>query len=1238
MKHKRLQLGLLLALLALLPVSLAAALPPGLKMMKFYYLTVDRGLSQNTIQCIFQDKQGFMWIGTMDGLNRFDGHEFIIYQYDGDDPGSISSSDIQAIIQDRDGKLWVGTSNGFNRFDPLTGRFCRYQHIPGDVNSLVDNSTRAILQDRDGFLWIGTRQGLNRLNPATGKFELFQHRQGDPHSLGDNEITALGEDSAGVLWIGTFTGGLSRYDRSSNQFKTYRHDPENPDSLRHDTIYTLVIDKQGLLWISTGSGLDRFDPGTEQFTHFKIADTDSQGLKSNRITFVFEDSRGDLWAGTEWDGLFLLDRQTGKFNPLANRTSGGSNLNSKRTTCVYEDNSRNLWIGTWDGGINVWEYSWQPFLHYCHAPDNPASLSSNSVYQIHEDSRGQIWIGTGRGIDRFDPRQNRISRFPEEEGYPAWLASEVFFALYVDANDNLWGGTPRRGLIRIDPQRHQVSQYRHNPGQNSIRPGPIWTITGDRSGIIWIGLASENGGVNRLDPGTGLFEVFVYKPGNPQSLSNNIVTSILEDHGNNIWIGTERGLNRLNPSSQPVVFTRFLASKDDSSCVSDDFIYSLYEDKEHIIWVGTNSGGLNRFDPATGKFTHYNKRKNGFPNDTIYGILGDGEGNLWLTTNNGMCKFNPRNLVVRNYDVTDGLQSNEFNFSAYKSSKGMMFFGGVNGFNTFYPEQIKNNPVIPPVVITHFKIFNEPVPIGPLTKGLVILEQDISSTHEIHLNYRQTSLSFEFSALNYNQPEKNRYRYIMEYFETKWSPVGKQRTASYTNLPPGKYVFRVTGSNNDGIWNETGAAVTIIISPPFWQTWWFRVIIALIIAGIIVAVDQIKTRLILKRKTQLERLVSLRTAELTQSIRALRESELKYRTVVERANDGIVISKEGIILYCNLQFSKWIGEPEKKILNRSFLDFITREERASVQEQMKNCLQKDYNPLGLESFLLRPGDEKLDVRISFGRMIYHRQPALLLFIQDIKAQKLLEEERLKTEKLESVGLLAGGISHDFNNLLAVIMGNIQLAMIEVSQAHRAYPILQEAENSSMLAADLTRQFITFSQGGYPVLQAESLVDIIKESTRAIPQEPDGKRGIRCECHLPADLWLVTCDRSQVVWVMVNLIKNALNAMPGGGVLEIKAENVGNITEDAVKGILLSGTGDKYVKITIRDEGVGIPKEHMGKIFDPYFSTRTEVTQKGLGLGLAIVHSIVKKHNGAIYAKSEVGVGTTFTIYLPTSVS
>jgi PAS domain S-box-containing protein len=1223
------------AVISLLLAPLCFARPAGIKNIKFYYFTVDQGLSQNTIQCILQDKRGFMWFGTMNGLNRFDGYKFTIFQPDAVDAGTISSNDIQAIVEDKNGKLWIGTTDGINCFDPLDGRFSRYKHIPGNANSLVDNDSRTIIQDREGFIWIGTKNGLNRFDPGTETFELFQHRPSDPYSPGHNDITVLLEDSKGLIWIGTSGGGLNRYDRTSGRFKRYEHDPQDANTLWHNTLRDLYIDRQGMLWISTGGGLDRFDPQTERFTHHNVGVLQSQGLKRNWITFVFEDSRDNLWVGTDGEGLFCFDRKKEEFYPVRSRASSESGLNSYRPTIMYEDRSGNLWIGTWDGGINLMEYSARVFLHHRNEPDNPASLGSNSVYQIDEDSKGNIWISTGRGISRYDPEQNKIGRFPDVPGYPAWIASEVFFALFIDDKDNIWGGTRDHGVVRIDTQNHRVVQYRHDPQKNSIRPGPIWAINGDHNGTIWIGMGG--GGLNRLDPETGQIEIFNYEPGNSRSISNNVITSIVEDHQGLMWIGTRQGLNRFDPAAKQVAFTRFLSQKDDPTSISDNLTYSIYEDKEYVIWVGTSDGGLNRFDRTSRRFTHFT-RKNGLPNDTIYGILGDEEGNLWLSTNNGMCKFNPKNLTVHCYDVEDGLQSNEFNLSAYKSSKGMMFFGGVNGFNAFYPEQIRNNPLVPPVYITGFKIFNEPVPIGPLPEGRTILKHHIFFTTDIQLNYKDRNISFDFAALNYIQPEKNRYAYIMENFEAKWNHTKQQRTASYTNLPPGRYVFRVKGSNNDGVWNEKGTMVKIHILAPFWQTWGFRVLITLIIGGIVAAVYQIKTRLLLKRKVELEKLVSQRTVELSQSNAALRESELKYRTVVERADEGILVLKDGIILYCNPQFIRWLGESEKNIVNRSFLDFIAGEEKQRVREQMQDYLKKGSNSFILETYLRLKKAEKLDVRISFGKIMYHHQAALLLFIQDTKTQKLLEAERFKTEKLESVGLLAGGISHDFNNLLAVILGNIQLAIIDIEADHPVYQVLKEIEKASLLASDLTQQFITFSRGGQPRLRTESLTEIIAESTRAIPKDHEKNKTIRCQCHIPRDIWPVTCDRSQVVWVIKNLVKNSIQAMPEGGTIEIKAENVSDIdiTGETVKRILLSSTPGRYVKISVRDEGVGIPEEHIRKIFDPYFTTRGEVTKKGLGLGLAIVHSIIKSHSGAVMAESEVNVGTTIHIFLPTA--
>jgi len=860
---------------------------PG-SVVRFERLTIEDGLSQNAGLAIFQDSRGYLWIGTQDGLNRYDGYGFKIYKHDPDDPHSISYNSILSMGEDKNGSLWIGTwGGGLNRYDPATETFTRYLPDPEDPASLSNGTINSIKGDSYGNLWIATLAGLDRYNPETDTFEHFRNDPNNPNSLSSDAVSYIFEDSSRQLWIGTGAGGvegagLNRFDPSTGTFTRYQHDDSDPESLASNNIASIVEASDGTFWIATGgfslhgAGLDNFDPQTGKAKHYTHDPQNEHSLSGDDVMSLWLDPDGVLWIGTWANGLSRMNLAApGYFTHYQHDPYFTDSLSGDEVWSLFRDRSGILWVGTSHSGINKLPANAGQFSLYRNNPGNPASLGTNAIGAFAEDKRGNIWIATwGGGLDRFNPANGTFTHYHHDSENPNSLSDDLFMDVYVDSYNMVWAGTLGKGLNYLNPATGRATHYLHDPeNPNSLADDNIAALLPDKNGGLWVGTF---GGVSHFDPNTDSFTNYSSDPTNPSSLSSNTVVSLYLDSNNILWIGTwGGGLNQLDLNDplhtdpKTATITRYIHNADDSNSLSDDSVWSIHETADGFIWLGTQLG-LNCLDPRTGEFKHYTE-KNGLPNNVVLGILEDDDGNLWLTTNNGLAEFDPRTETFTHYDTSDGLQSNEFNSNAYFESKdGTMYVGGINGFNLFRPEDIQPNPVAPQVVVTRFDVFNE--------SQLV----DLTGRTPIELSYQQDVISFEFSAFDFQAPQKNQYAYKLEGFDDDWIQSGNRRYVTYTNLPGGDYIFRVKASNSDGVWNEQGISIPIIITPPFWQTWWF---IGSLIVGLgMLLAGGFRWRLsaIREQNIHLEMQVSERTSELRETNKLLK-SEVEQRKRAEEA-------------------------------------------------------------------------------------------------------------------------------------------------------------------------------------------------------------------------------------------------------------------------------------------------------------------------------------------------------------------
>ena len=798
----------------------------------FDQIFLEQGLSQSIVKCILQDEEGFIYFGTEDGLNRYDGYTFTVMRNNPQDTNSLSYNDINAMCLDKEGNIWIGTFNsGLNKYNPFTKKIIRFTHDHNFTNTISHNNITAICADSSGIIWVGTDNGLNKLIPKdSNKDEYFieriSHQPGNPKSLSHNTIYSLMLDLSSNLWVGTEDGlNLITHDQIKSKQIEFEHfkSANGFNALSNNTIRVIYQDKNGVIWIGTDRGLNAvIKNGKEEISGFRRylrIPNDNKSLSHNEIYALCEDNSGKLWIGTNGGGLNILDTDRKTFTRYFHDPLDQRSLSYNEIRSLFYDKSGTIWIGTYGSGIDKVSRGAGEFILYKYRPDDQNSLSHPIVWSIYEDNNGILWIGThGGGLNKLDRKNNNYTYYRHNPNNQNSLSNDIVRVVFEDSEGTFWIGTHGGGVNKLNPKTNTFKTYRHDPDNtNSLALDEIRSIYEDKSGTIWVGTYGK--GLDKFNKETETFSHFVNDPNNNQSLSNNFIRTIYEDRSRNLWIGTEGGgLNKFDRATN--TFQNFKAELNDSSSLNSNYIFTIHESPEGILWLGTWGGGLNRFNVKDNKVEHFTT-KDGLPSNAVYGILEDEKGNLWLSTNNGISRFNPKTKTFNNYNVKDGLQNNEFNGGAYFISKsGEMFFGGINGFNSFYPKNIKDNTFIPPVVITSFQKFNKEVEF----------DKPIYSVDKIDLSYEDYVFSFEFASLDFSAPEKNEYAYKMEGLDKDWVTTSSaRRFATYTTLPPGKYVFRVKGSNSDGVWNEAGTSISITIHPPFWMTWWFRGLILLII-------------------------------------------------------------------------------------------------------------------------------------------------------------------------------------------------------------------------------------------------------------------------------------------------------------------------------------------------------------------------------------------------------------------------
>jgi signal transduction histidine kinase/DNA-binding response OmpR family regulator/streptogramin lyase len=808
--------------------------------LQFEHITTKDGLLHNSVRCIMQDCQGFMWFGTGQGLNKFDGYNFTAYTCMPEDTSSISNDYVLCFLEDSKGFIWIGTGNGLNKFDPHTEKFSHYFHDDKREGSLSNSGIRCILEDRYGYIWIGTDNGLNQFDRKTQKFKHFFHEPNNPASIDLSRISCLYEDSQGDLWIGTgsilpyVNGGINKFDRRTETFTHYKFEPKS--ERYSNLIIAIAEDASGNLWIGTDYGICVFNKNTNTFTHHYFFD-DSSALSGarNTVKSVFIDSKDNVWVGSWCGGLNLLDKITGESIQYHNDPQDSYSLSNNKVETIYEDRNGCLWIGTEGGGVNKINPFGNFFKHYRkHISEERMEhvYEVNNIRTICEDHSGKLWLGHETGINMLDYPTSPNIRTAD------WSFEGFTNSIIEDDSGIFWIGT-NHGLCKYDPRTKKEKLFTF-PESEFPDTMNCYTYTSmiDQQGLLWVGTQQ---GLYRFDRQNETWTRFVHEPEQISYFGYRHVTSIVESSIGFLWVGTLCGLNKFDPGKQ--IFLDFQMDVQTLNRLKNIDVNVMYEDSLHNLWIGT-AIGLKMLDQATGNLRSFTQ-KDGLPDNYINGLLPDDHGNIWISTNSALSEFNPGTNEFKNYDYNDGIRNTSFNRGAYlKNKNGEMFFGGNNGLTVFHPDSIKQDLSIPPIVITGFKKFNEAVQ----------LDTSVSQIKQLKFSHNENVFSFEFAALDFINPRKNQFAYKMEGLIDDWIYLGTKHDVSFTNLNPGTYIFRVKGSNSADVWNEQGTSLRIIILPPWWRTGWAYALYTLILTLIVVGlwrfqVRRIKVRNELKMKS-----------------------------------------------------------------------------------------------------------------------------------------------------------------------------------------------------------------------------------------------------------------------------------------------------------------------------------------------------------------------------------------------------
>jgi PAS domain S-box-containing protein len=1318
--------------------------------MRFKHLTISDGLSQVCVNSIIQDKEGFIWIATHDGLNKYDGYAFKVYKPDAKNRHSIFNNIIKIVYEDNDGIIWVGTGGGgLCKFDKKTEEFTTYLNDPRDKSSISSNDVFSIFEDSKGRFWVGTfGGGLNLFDKKTGKFNHFISNPNQPSSIGGNAIRVIVEDHLHNVWIGIDGAGLDLFNEKTNDFSHFRHTAQSTNTISNDIVMTILVDKDNFLWLGTyDGGLNKFNPSTKTFEQFHHNSSDPYSLPCETIWSSYEYSDSTLMFGSRGAGLCLFNKKTKHFTSYNYNQLDKYSISDEKILCIMKDRTGLMWFGTENNGINIYDKQSSSFELNKNVPNNSNSISNNNVMAMKQQG-SILWLGTrGGGLNSLDFKTGEIKHYqtPKLSKYDFSQILSLDFA----PDGMLWLGSDGNGIFLYNPQNGKTENFRYEVSSksNQLSNNSITSIVQTNDSILWIG--TWGGGLNKYNFKKRIFTNVPIGSSNVK----NVVWCLYKDNDGVLWVGTNgNGLMRFNPNTFEKTF--YKNERNNPSTLSNNVIHFIMESSDGAMWIGTGGGGLNKFDKKTQKFITYDQ-KDGLPNDIVLGIIEDEKRNLWLSTANGISKFSPSTTEFVNFYEENGLQGNSFNErSCFKNSEGKIYFGGPKGLTSFYPKNISNISFSPPVVINDFKVFNSSVKVNTLVNDAIVLTKPIYLTDTIVLSYKQSVFSFEFAALDYVSPFKNKYQYKMEGFDENWiNADANQRFVTYTNLPGGQFVFKVRASNSEGIWNNKGASLHIIIIPPYYKTLWFYVLLTIIIGFIVYRYIQIREKQILKKREHIE--LGERATLLQIESEKLKESEDKFRKMFSNHNAVMLLidPTSGRIVDANLsacKFYKYSHETlcskliqeiydtkndvefqiliksiaqnqnksiythilgdgstrivevdsapletknekyyfsiiyditDRKLAEKEAEEFSTRLSLATIaggvgvwdyninknellwDDQMYKLyginhdtfstpldarkmaiLPTDFDRVNTEVEMAVKGEKEFDTEYRIilpdNSVRTVRAMAIVQYDEDAKPfrligtnwditdQKRLENELIKSKESAEAASVAKSdflatMSHEIRTPLNGVIGFSDI-LIKTKLSEKQLEYMKNVHVSANSLLDLVNDILDFSkiEAGKLDLNNEK-VDLIDLAGNIIEimKFKVAEKGIESLLNISTDIpRFITADPVRLRQVLINLLGNATK-FTSKGEIELKIESIP----------IPANEKEMLFVFSVRDTGIGIPKDKQKTIFESFSQADSSTTRKygGTGLGLAISSNLVKKMGSTIEVDSIEGEGSCF---------